>query len=1044
MSEHRVSRNLAVVALASAVALTTASAWGSQKGAFFQPGVSASAGISTTGGFSTNLGLPSDIDDVSVQSGPEAVKSWAAAASGNWGTAGSWNPAVIPNNTDNILFNQNATYTVTVPAGAVANDVRVAQGNVTLTGGTITTSNTTNPGVGPATATPAGTSLIVAGSAQATISGGMTFNYLQGYVGEAVGNTATLTVAGAGTLVTTSSANALANGRFGMLSGNTTLNVTTGATVRARLFEFGRQDGVYTATVNVNGGTLGTIEANPVLDPQAYAQIVLPRGIGATLNMNVTNNGQVNVGTLFSGAVSPTIATTGKMTVNSAGSTVRINNVAVVNGGNVDANGNIVPGYNGTTTFDILAGTLSVGRLNSNQNGGIVDNIGASNAVYNVTGPTAKLEIKDANEDALAASYISMGQGDWSTDVINVTGGGDVVVTDTGATEDDTAFVSGSSHTRSTITVDGAGSTFTVDDELDVGGVGQDTATGLYGEDAVGIVNVKNGASFTIVEGNSFFAVDPGNTATLNVETGGTFSLTGQWTLGGGNQNDFDGVGSGNSNVNVLSGGSATTGHIIIAQDDGDGVVARSLTNITVSGANSKLDAAGLDDSFTEFIDSGFIGDGGSYSDTNVMVSAGGLMKARYLINFGAGFESTATVTVTGDGSVIDAGGQFSLGGGENNTAILNIANGGLVKTTSSVDTIDLAESIFLGTEAITGSTVTVNLLNSLPGVNPPQSRLESVQVIWVGGTFGAELVLGIPTNINGQANTQIRYGAQIYLAPGSSITTAGTLQYTGLLADGGGTFLDSGATINGAGVSHVGWLGIDNTDATFNGKLTLAAVTGNAVVAASRIELSGGGKINVGKSDALVLHPTEFPTDTDPIPAQTLADIKPLIIAGYAGGTWNPADGVDAIYGSDIVGQNPKRGIGYTVATAAGNFLGEPVAVGDILIRNTLLGDANLDGTVNFTDLLALAQSYNLTGKNWNQGDFNYSANGLVNFDDLLPTAQNYNVSLLADGSLSGEGMGFTPEFQAEWAFALASVPEPTTLAALAGVGLLALRRRK
>ncbi|HQY88997.1 MAG TPA: PEP-CTERM sorting domain-containing protein, partial [Tepidisphaeraceae bacterium] len=132
------------------------------------------------------------------------------------------------------------------------------------------------------------------------------------------------------------------------------------------------------------------------------------------------------------------------------------------------------------------------------------------------------------------------------------------------------------------------------------------------------------------------------------------------------------------------------------------------------------------------------------------------------------------------------------------------------------------------------------------------------------------------------------------------------------------------------------------------------------------------------------------------------------------------------------------------TVATAAGNFLGEPVAVGDILIRNTLLGDANLDGTVNFTDLLALAQSYNLTGKNWNQGDFNYSANGLVNFDDLLPTAQNYNVSLLADGSLSGEGMGFTPEFQAEWAFALASVPEPTTLAALAGVGLLALRRRK
>ena len=58
-----------------------------------------------------------------------------------------------------------------------------------------------------------------------------------------------------------------------------------------------------------------------------------------------------------------------------------------------------------------------------------------------------------------------------------------------------------------------------------------------------------------------------------------------------------------------------------------------------------------------------------------------------------------------------------------------------------------------------------------------------------------------------------------------------------------------------------------------------------------------------------------------------------------------------------------------------------------------TLDGDANLDGTVNFADLLLLAQNYGKHEANWDQGDFNYDGN--VGFNDLLLLAQNFGSSL-------------------------------------------------
>jgi probable HAF family extracellular repeat protein len=96
-------------------------------------------------------------------------------------------------------------------------------------------------------------------------------------------------------------------------------------------------------------------------------------------------------------------------------------------------------------------------------------------------------------------------------------------------------------------------------------------------------------------------------------------------------------------------------------------------------------------------------------------------------------------------------------------------------------------------------------------------------------------------------------------------------------------------------------------------------------------------------------------------------------------------------------------------------------------LLRPLAGGDADADGKVDFSDLVALAQHYNGgDGALWEEGDF--SGDGHVDFNDLVVLAQNYNTTQFA-GDVQG---------------AFASVPEPGVGVGLTGVGLLAIGRRR
>jgi hypothetical protein len=91
-----------------------------------------------------------------------------------------------------------------------------------------------------------------------------------------------------------------------------------------------------------------------------------------------------------------------------------------------------------------------------------------------------------------------------------------------------------------------------------------------------------------------------------------------------------------------------------------------------------------------------------------------------------------------------------------------------------------------------------------------------------------------------------------------------------------------------------------------------------------------------------------------------------------------------DGKYVASIKTQSVSNGFGANVENFPLNF-------------NVLRGDADRNGSVDFSDLLIVAQNYGQAGKTFSQGNFDYDTGGNVNFNDLLIVAQKYGTSLVS-----------------------------------------------
>ncbi len=207
--------------------------------------------------------------------------------------------------------------------------------------------------------------------------------------------------------------------------------------------------------------------------------------------------------------------------------------------------------------------------------------------------------------------------------------------------------------------------------------------------------------------------------------------------------------------------------------------------------------------------------------------------------------------------------------------------------------------------------------------------------------------------------------------------------------------------------------------------KVLASSTPGNAAGAS----LTNSLAIEGGAAPTATLDLTNNGIAVDYTGTSPLSALRAQIIAGFASGK--------GIVSSSITA---GRSIGIAEASnlSVSSFLGQTVDGSSVLIRYTIVGDADLNGSVNFDDLLRLAQNYGSANGAWSKGDSNYS--GTVDFDDLLALAQRYGTTLLESGEMV---TGSRADFASDWYLARSMVPEPVAAGSLMALAAIGRRRR-
>jgi hypothetical protein len=268
---------------------------------------------------------------------------------------------------------------------------------------------------------------------------------------------------------------------------------------------------------------------------------------------------------------------------------------------------------------------------------------------------------------------------------------------------------------------------------------------------------------------------------------------------------------------------------------------------------------------------------------------------------------------------------------------------------------------------------------------------------------------------------------------------TAGTLRVTGSIAASSGVTVESTATFDAGASQTVKKLTINNGGAgtVSSGVLKIGDNTGIALT----VDGTNGNtaKLDLTSRGAIV--------DFGLLPGPPiLTNYRNQIIAGYNAGTWTG----NGITSSAAAADPGGHGVGYAYAGEVGlggpgsTFMGAGVDGSAVVMRYTILGDASLDGKVDFTDLVALAQNYGSDFTTqpgiegwWNRGDFNYD--GKVDFTDLVKLAQGYGAALPSE-PVPGAPIGF----QQDLASGFAKVPEPAAATATLALLALGMSRRR
>ncbi|MBR0780360.1 autotransporter outer membrane beta-barrel domain-containing protein [Bradyrhizobium iriomotense] len=515
-------------------------------------------------------------------------------------------------------------------------------------------------------------------------------------------------------------------------------------------------------------------------------------------------------------------------------------NAAIISSGNAHAQSAII-GLSAT-------GALTI------QNGGTLSNAGGALGLN--LGSTGTATVDGAGSSWSNSADLSVGY----------SGAGTLTIQSGGAVSDQSGYVGRGASASGTVTVDGAGSSWTNHIALWVGYSGTGTLTVKNGatvsNGADGSIGVNSGATGTVtIDGAGSSWTDAGNlyvgqagTGTLVVSNGGTVSngVDGYIGVNSGATGTVTVAGTGSSwtHAGILSVGESGTGTLTVANggmvSNASAVIgtnAGATGTVTITGAGSSWSNAGnltvgQDGTGTLTIAGGGVvsnttamiglnsgatgtvtvtGAGSSWANssflyvgqtgTGTLTIADGAAVSSLIGVIGGDFFSTGSVTVTGAGSSWAISGNLDVG--LDGAGTLTIANGAVVS----------ASNVTVGYWPLSTGTLNIGAASGqtavAPGtLNTPVVRFRSSAGSSIVFNHTSSNYVFAPVIMSSVANI-----GSVIVEAGTTIFTAAST-YTGLTAINGGTLAVNGSIVSSTTV---------NSGGTLAGTGTVGSVTVNS-----------------------------------------------------------------------------------------------------------------------------------------------------------------------------------------------------------------------
>jgi hypothetical protein len=452
------------------------------------------------------------------------------------------------------------------------------------------------------------------------------------------------------------------------------------------------------------------------------------------------------------------------------------------------------------------------------------------------------------------------------------------------------------------------------------------------------------------------------------------------------------------------------------------------------------------------------------------------LINGAILFNAGATFNAGSRMDWTAGTLSLGANSTLLLDGGAifrtsttgfafSNNTTLRIRNSGGLSTPSYFDLQNATLDMDTGTLTVGTANGTISDWGALTTTtatlasNALATYSSGLRMSTLGGTTNLTissaaklLASSFEVGGNANANVTITLNAGTLESPGTiellrgtaaTVNANGKIQAQNLaLGSGDGT---ATLTVTGAGA-----LVNVNNSLTLNANSALNIISSGAVTTSGTTTLNAGSSLTINSGGSLNAQSFTASGATLHLDLTSPFTAVPITVAATNGLTFNALTFELSFNGEPLGYYNIIR---YTGAIQGAGLTGGTPAVQNniayilyitndglsnlITLHRGFLGDANDNGTVEFSDFVSLANNFGTNNTGWNGGDFNND--GITNFTDFVTLANNFGQSI------SGSSFTATPDqLAAMQAFAASptQIPEPTTLSLLA-LALPLLARR-